>query len=96
MEDDLYFCEIIYNYSKSEFYTNMEDLPVVLANTLIIQKSIKFNDSLIAMSLGQDANEGREVKYQLDSPKDAESTFSDYLQEYVPEETVEIELPDDN
>ena len=96
VEDDLYFCEIIYNYSKSEFYTNMEDLPVVLANTLIIQKSIKFNDSLIAMSLGQDANEGREVKYQLDSPKDAESTFSDYLQEYVPEETVEIELPDDN
>ena len=47
VEDDLYFCEIVYNYSKSEFYSDLRDLPDILANVLIIQKSIKYNDSLI-------------------------------------------------
>ena len=94
VEDDLYFCEIVYNYSKSEFYSDLRDLPDILANVLIIQKSIKYNDSLIAMKLNDTAYEGREVKYQLDSPKDSESTFSDYLQEYVPDEVEEVELPD--
>ncbi len=94
VEDDLYFCEVVYNYSKSEFYSDLKDLPDILANVLIIQKSIKYNDSLIAMKLDNDANEGREVKYQLDSPKDSKSTFSDYLQEYVPDEEEEVELPD--
>ena len=46
------------------------------------------------MQLNDNSNEGREVKYQLDSPKDSKSTFSDYLQEYVPEKTEEVELPD--
>ena len=94
VEDDLYFCEIVYNYSKSEFYSDLRDLPDILANVLIIQKSIKYNDSLISMQLNDNSNEGREVKYQLDSPKDSKSTFSDYLQEYVPEKTEEVELPD--
>ena len=94
--DNLYYVNIVYNYSKIEFYTEKEDLPVILANSLIIIKSIKFNDSLIKMELDSSVNDGRELKYELDSPKDTESTFSDYLQEYVPEEEVEIELPEDN
>ena len=96
VEDDLYYCEIVYNYTKSEFYTNSVDLPIILTNTLIIQNSIKFNDSLIAMKLDSDANDGRELKYQLDSPKESESKFSDYLQEYVPDTKEEVELPDEN
>ena len=66
----------------------------MLANVLIIQKSIKYNDNLISTKLNGETNEGREVKYQLDSPKDSKSTFSDFLQEYVPEKTEEVELPD--
>lgn len=95
-EDNLYYVEIVYNYSKVEFYTDSSDLPYTLANALIIQKSIKYNDRLISMELDTSNNEGRELKYQLDRPKDAQSTFSDFLQEYVPEETQEIELPDDD
>lgn len=94
VEDDLYFCEVVYNYSKSEFYSDFDDLSTMLANVLIIQKSIKYNDNLISTKLNGEANEGREVKYQLDSPKDSKSTFSDFLQEYVPEKTEEVELPD--
>lgn len=94
-DDELYFCEIIYNYSKVEFYSNLDDLPVILANALIMQKSIKYNDNLIKMELESNINDGRELKYELDSPKDSESTFSDYLQEYVSDEQPEVELPDD-
>ena len=96
IEEDLYYCEIVYNYTKSEFYANSIDLPVILTNALIVQKSIKFNDNLIAMELDSEANDGREIKYELDSPKESESKFSDYLQEYVPETKEEVELPDEN
>ena len=95
VDNDLYYAEIVYNYSKGEFYASLEELPLVLANELIIQKSIKFNDSLIAMELDSDMMDGREVKYQLDSHKKDKSTFSDFLQEYVPEEENEVELPDE-
>ncbi len=95
VDDDLYFCEIIYNYSKVEFYSNLDHLPVILANALIMQKSIKYNDNLIKMELESNISDGRELKYELDSPKDSESTFSDYLQEYVPDEQPEVELPDE-
>ena len=96
IEEDLYYCEIVYNYTKSEFYANSIDLPVILTNALIVQKSIKFNDNLIAMELDSEANDGREIKYELDSPKESESKFSDYLQEYVPDTKEEVELPDEN
>ncbi len=96
VENDLYFCEIVYNYSKTEFYADLNDLPFVLANTLIMQKSIKYNDSLIKMELESNISDGRELKYELDSPKDSKSTFSDTLQEYVPEEKTEVVLPEEN
>ena len=96
--DDLYYVVVIYNYSKVEFYAEKDELPVILADALIIVKSVKFNDSLIKTELDNNVSDGRELKYELDSPKDTESTFSDYLQEYVPdeEETEEAELPEDN
>ena len=94
-EDDLYFTEIVYNYSKIEFYATRDELPFILANALIIQRSIKYNDNLIDLELANNVNDGREIKYELDGPKDNQSTFSDVLHEYVPEETSEVELPDD-
>ena len=96
VEDDLYFITIVYNYSKIEFYSPMSYMDTIIANSLIIIKSIKFNDTLINKELENDTSEGREIKYELDSPKDSQSTFSDVLQEYVAEEDEEIILPEDN
>ena len=96
IEDDLYFCEIIFNYSKIEFYADGEELPFIMANSLIIQKSIKYNDNLIKLELDTDVSDGREITYELDGPKDNKSLFSDYLQEYVDPEVDEVELPEDN
>lgn len=96
LENDEYFCEIVYNYSKIEFYVNSEDLKFVLTNSLIIQNSIKFNDNLIAIELESKLDDGREIKYQLDKPSNTESTFSQYLQEYVTEDDSQVELPDED
>jgi len=96
IEDDLYFCEIILNYTKIEFYTDMDDLSFIVSNALIIQKSIKYNDSLIKLELENNIGDGREIAYELDGPKDNKSMFSDYLQEYVDPDNEEVELPEDN
>lgn len=93
-----YFCELIYNYAKIEFYSDYDDLPVIMANSLIILNSIKFNDNLIEMKLEDNVGNGKELKYELDKPEDTESTFSKYLQEYVATD-VDVsseELPEDN
>lgn len=96
LDNNLYFCEIIYNYSKMEFYSDIDDLSFILANSIIIQKSIKYNDNLINVELDDNVSDGREVTYELDGPKDNKSMFSDYLQEAVEEEEEEVELPQDN
>ena len=94
LDDGSFFVEIVYNYSKIEFYTSMEDLPIVTSNSLMIINSIKYNDNLIKIALDQSTGDGREVKYELDKPKDSESTFSQFLQEYVEPEDTEVVLPD--
>ncbi len=94
LNDDSFFVEIVYNYSKMEFYTSYEDMPVVIANSLIIINSIKYNDNLIKIQLDDTSGDGREVTYELDKPDDSESTFSQFLQEFVDEEKTEVVLPD--
>lgn len=94
LDDDSFFVEIVYNYSKIEFYADNEDLPIVMANSLIMINSIKYNDNLIKIELDNAANDGRDVKYELDKPKDSESTFSQTLKEYVEPEKTEVVLPD--
>ena len=95
-EDDLYFALIVYNYSKIEFYASKDELPFILANALIILRSIKYNDNLIDLEFGSGTSDGKEIKYELDGPKDNQSTFSDVLQAYPEDEEVQkTELPDD-
>ena len=65
-----------------------------MSNSLIIIKSIKYNDNLIKMELDEVTSDGREIKYELDKPEDSKSTFSQYLQEYVDLEEEEVVLPD--
>ena len=93
-DDGSFFVEIVYNYSKIEFYASDRDVPVVIANSLMIINSIKYNDNLIKIKLDKTTNDSREVKYELDKPKDSKSTFSQFLQEFVGEEQTEVVLPD--
>lgn len=94
LDDGSFFVLIVYNYSKIEFYTNEENLPIITSSSLMILNSIKYNDNLIKMELDNNTGDNREVKYELDKPKDSESTFSQYLQEVDDVEDTEVDLPD--
>ena len=94
LDENSFFVQIIYNCSKIEFYSNYEDVPIIVSNSLIMLNSIKYNDNLIRNKLDDTTSDGREVKYELDKPKDSESTFYQYLQEYVEPEQNEVVLPD--
>ena len=94
LEDGSYFASIVYNYSKIEFYSSEQDLPMIMANSLIILNGIRYNDNLIKLELDESNGDGVLVKYEIDKPSDSQSTFSQFLQEYVDDKKEEIILPD--
>jgi len=97
VSEDLFYVKIIYNYAKIEFYSNQENLSLMVANSLLMINSIKYNDNLITASLGDDNIAGKDIKYELDTPEGTESSFNDALQQYVieEEEQEEVVLPDE-
>lgn len=97
IEEDSYFCKIVYNYAKIEFYSDSEYLTLMVANSLTMISSIKYNDNLIKVSLGNENTKGKEITYEFITPDNKDGSFSDYLEEYKYEEEVEEieELPDE-
>lgn len=95
--DSDYFVKIVYNYSKIEFYCDYDRLDEVTSRALIILNSIIYNDNLLERTLGDSSNTSLEISYQLDGPKGDGSTFSKYLEEYIPTDDVDddndVELP---
>ena len=55
-------------------------------------KNYKSLDHIIIVD--NNSGDGREVKYELDKPDDSESTFDQFLQEYVEPEKTDVVLPD--
>jgi len=95
LDDDNFFVKIVYNYAKIEFYSSKSDLSFITANSLIILNSIEYNDNLIKMELSDDYSAFGEIEYELDKPEGSESSFSQFLQEYVyEEEQEEVVLPE--
>ena len=94
-KDDYYYCKIIYNYAKIEFYSDYEDLDEILVNSLIMINSIKYNDQFIKAILGDDSYSSKEMTYEFVTPKGTSGSFSEYLQEFVEEEETVVELPDE-
>lgn len=96
--DSDYFVKIVYNYSKIEFYVDYDRLDTVTSKALIILNSIIYNDNLLENTLGDSSNSSMEISYQLDGPRGDGSSFSKYLEEYVPtddenDDNGDIELP---
>jgi len=94
-ENDLYLIKIVYNYAKIESYVKENEIPKVLTNSVIILDSISYNDNLIKKILEDDYSLGAEKEYKINKPQDAKSRFSEYLSEYVQDETPAIsDLPE--
>lgn len=87
-----YFIKIIYNYAKIESYCAKSEIKDVLANSMIILKSIDYNDNMIKKILEDEYFSSVDKKYKIKKPDNTESKFSEYLSEYVQDE--ESPVPD--
>ncbi len=100
-ENNKYFVKIVYYYAKIELYTSKENLNKVIAISSIILKSINYNDKIIENIIDNNniihsnMTTYSEINYELDKPKDTKNTFNQYLEEYIQEETVTEELPEE-
>jgi len=90
-EED-YYLKIIYNYAKIESYVKEEDLVDTIVYSTIILNSITYNDNLISNLIEKGVSFGSEITYEIEKPKDSESKFSQYLQEYVQDNTEEQDI----
>ncbi len=94
-ENNEYYVTIIYNYAKIEFYSTEDKLPKLISLSTIILNNIKYNNIIIEDILENNSGDFSNVTYELDKPEDASSNFSQFLEEYVQEETEEQTLPDE-
>lgn len=81
-----YYVKIIYNYSKIEFNGTSDKLPKLISLSATILNSIQYNDIVIERILENNSGDFSNVKYELDKPENASSSFSEYLEEYIQDE----------
>lgn len=96
--EDMYLVNIVYHYSKIEFYAEEVDLGKLITISAIILNSVEYNDTVIEKILEGDLGEFSEFTYEVEKPEGATSSFSQILEEYVQKEDEEDkkeELPDE-
>ncbi len=83
-DNDKYFVEMMYNYSKIESYIDKKDLKNTLNNMAYILSSIKYNDKVIENILGDEKyNLSANQKYNIfNVKKNNTSTFIKYEKDY--------------
>lgn len=80
--DNLYFVEMMYNYSKIEVFVPKKDLFQTVVNASYILNSMKFNDKIIKTLFDENKLDYNEEKFELFKPKRKEGNFLDYVKEY--------------
>lgn len=81
-KDDLYFLEIVYNYSKIETFIKEENLEYAIINSIRILASIEYNDTILDTLIGGKTLDYKEEAYNFFESKREEGTFMDYIEEY--------------
>ena len=92
--DGKYFIEILYNYAKIEVRTS--DVREALAKSLIVLKSIKYNDKVIESLIGNNIISYDEEEFELKGPKTNHNAFLEYDEQYGTYVDTENELPDED
>ena len=96
-EGDTYFVNIVYHYSKIEFYSDFNHLNKLITLSSVMLNSITYNDTVIEKVLEGNLGEFSEFTYEVKKPDGSSSNFSQYLEEYVQkeEQRKKEKLPDE-
>lgn len=81
-DNDLYKISVYYNYSKIEGYVEYDNIGQSLINMCYILNSIKFNDAVIELSVGNDSIIFTEETYDFFTPRKKGGNFIDYIKLY--------------
>lgn len=68
-EEDLYYIQFMYNYSKIEALVAKDDIEDVVLNASYILSTVKFNDNVIKLMLDEDYFINVEEKYDIFTSK---------------------------
>lgn len=79
---DIYYIELVYNYSKIEVYVKKENLSYALKNSIKILASIKYNDVILNTMIGDKTLSYEEEVYDFFESKREDGNFLDYIEEY--------------
>ncbi len=96
-EGDTYYVNIVYHYSKIEFYSDFNHLNKLITLSSVMLNSITYNDTVIEKVLEGNLGEFSEFTYEVKKPDGSSSNFSQYLEEYVQkeEQRKKEKLPDE-
>lgn len=80
-DGDLYKVKVYYNYSSIETYVDKKDLGQTLINICYILNSIKFNDAVTELKVGNNETTLNEEVFDFYTPR-KEGNFIDYINKY--------------
>lgn len=81
-KNDIYFIEVVYNYSKIEAYVKSENLEDALKNSIKVLASIQYNDIILDTMIGEKTLSYEEEEYNFFESKREDGNFLDYIEEY--------------
>lgn len=81
-EEDVYFVEIGYNYSRIQGNVKKENLESVIRNSIRLLSSISYNDIILDTLIGEKTLDYQEEVYNFFESKREDGTFLDYIEEY--------------
>lgn len=79
--NDLYRVKVYYNYSSIETYVDSDNLGQTLINICYILNSVKFNDAVTKVTIGEDDITLNEETFDFYTPR-KEGNFIDYINKY--------------
>lgn len=77
-ENDKYYIQFMYNYSKIEAIVDYDDINDVVLNASYILSTIKFNNNVIKIMLNDDYFVNKEEKYDIFNSDNQTDTFLKY------------------
>lgn len=80
--NDIYYIEVVFNYSKIEAYVKEENLEYAVENSIRILSSIKYNDVILDTLVGEKTLDYQEEVYDFFESKREDGNFLDYIEEY--------------
>lgn len=77
-ENDKYYIEFMYNYSKIETIVDYDDINNAILNASYILSTVKFNNNVIKIMLNEEYFVNKEEKYDIFNSKKQRDTFLKY------------------